>query len=85
MGNDLSNLVFNTNSIKITDKQKDMISDLLDQLCDLGCDEFDNIDYKNLSKQDASKLISKMLDKIEYLDWLDFDKDFDPIWDVGDN
>lgn len=85
MDNDLSNLIFNTNSIKITDKQKDMISNLLDQLCDLGCDEFDNIEYWKLSKSDASKLISKMLDKIEYLDYCDYDCDFDPVNDVGDN
>ena len=82
---ELGNVVFTTKSVMLTDKQKDMISDLLDQLCDLGCDEFDNIEYWKLSKQDASKLISKMLDKIEYLEYVDFDKDFDPIWDVGDN
>lgn len=82
---ELDNVVFTTKSVMITDKQKDMISDLLDQLCDLGCDEFDNIEYWKLSKQEASKLISKMLDKIEYLEYVDFDKDFDPIWDVGDN
>jgi DNA-binding MarR family transcriptional regulator len=82
---ELDNVVFTTKSVMLTDKQKDMISDLLDQLCDLGCDEFDNIEYWKLSKQEASKLISKMLDKIEYLDYINFDKDFDPIWDVGDN
>lgn len=82
---ELDNVVFTTKSVMLTDKQKDMISDLLDQLCDLGCDEFDNIYYWKLSKQDASKLINKMLDKIEYLDYVDFDKDSDPIWDVGDN
>lgn len=82
---ELDNVVFTTKSVMLTDKQKDMISNLLDQLCDLGCDEFDNIEYWKLSKQEASKLISKMLDKIEYLDYVDFNKDFDPIWDVGDN
>ncbi len=82
---ELDSVVFTTKSVMLTDKQKDMISDLLDQLCDLDCDEFDNIEYWKLSKQDASKLINKMLDKIEYLDYLNFDKDFDPIWDVGDN
>lgn len=82
---ELDNVVFTTKSVMLTDKQKDMISNLLDQLCDLGCDEFDNIEYWKLSKQDASKLINKMLDKIEYLDYINFDKDFDPIWDVGDN
>lgn len=82
---ELDNVVFTTKSVMLTDKQKDMISNLQDQLCDLGCDEFDNIEYWKLSKQEASKLISKMLDKIDYLDYLNFDKDFDPIWDVGDN
>lgn len=82
---ELDNVVFTTKSVMLTDKQKDMISNLLDQLCDLGCDEFDNIEYWKLSKQEASKLINKMLNKIDDLDYLNFDKDFDPIWDVGDN
>lgn len=81
---ELDNVVFTTKSVMLTDKQKDMISNLQDQLCDLGCDEFDNIEYWKLSKQEASKLISKMLDKIEYLDYLDYG-DFEPSWDVGDN
>ena len=80
----LDNVVFTTKSVMLTDKQKDMILDLLDQLCDLGCDEFDNIEYQKLSKEEASKLISKMLDKIDYLDYLE-SKDFDPLWDTGDN
>lgn len=81
---ELDNVVFTTKSVMLTDKQKDTISDLLDQLCDLGCDEFDSIEYWKLSKQDASKLISKMLDKIDYLDYLEYG-DFDPLYDVGDN
>ena len=79
----LNNVVFTTKSVMLTDKQKDMISGLLDRLCDLGCDEFDNIEYQKLSKQDASKLIDKMLDKIEYLDYLECG-DFDPLFDCGD-
>lgn len=80
---ELDNVVFTTKSVMLTDKQKDMISDLLDQLCDLGCDEFDNIEYWKLSKQEASKLISKMLNKIDDLNFNDYG--FDPIYDVGDN
>lgn len=80
---ELDNIVFTTKSVMLTDKQKDMISDLLDQLCDLGCDEFDNIEYWKLSKQEASKLINKMLNKIDDLNFNDYD--FDPIWYVGDN
>ena len=48
---ELDNVVFTTKSVMLTDKQKDMISDLLDQLCDLGCDEFDNIEYQKLTPQ----------------------------------
>lgn len=69
---ELDNIVFTTKSVMLTDKQKDMISDLLDQLCDLGCDEFDNIEYWKLSKQEASKLINKMLNKIDDLNFNDY-------------
>lgn len=71
MNNDLDNLKFSTKSIMITDKQKQTISDLIDQLIDMDCDDYNNIEYWKLSKQDASKLISKMLDKIEYLEYID--------------
>ncbi len=80
---ELDNVVFTTKSVMLTAKQKDMISGLLDRLCDLGCDEFDNIEYQKLSRQDASKLIDKMLDKIEYLDYLEYG-DYDPLYDCGD-
>lgn len=69
---ELDNITFSTKSVMLTDKQKDMISDLLDQLCDLGCDEFDNIEYWKLSKQEASKLINKMLNKIDDLNLNDY-------------
>lgn len=71
MNNELDKLVFNTKSIMITDKQKQTISDLIDQLIDMDCDDYNNIEYWKLSKQDASKLISEMLDKIEYLEYID--------------
>lgn len=63
----------------LTDKQMQTIENLLDTLCYMGCDDFYEIDYRNLSKQDASKLISEMLDKIDEIDFYD-DYDFD----VGD-
>lgn len=82
---ELDNITFSTKSVMLTDKQKDMISDLLDQLCDLGCDEFDNIEYWKLSKQEASKLIGELLDEIQYLKDYEYDLGFDPDYDVGDN
>ena len=71
MDEQLKNLKFSTKSVMITDKQKDTISDLIDQLIDMDCDDYNNIEYWKLSKQDASKLISEMLDKIEYLEYID--------------
>ena len=53
----------------ITDKQKKMIEDLLDQLSDMDCYDYHDIEYWKLSKQDASKLINKMLDKIDENDF----------------
>lgn len=71
MNNELDKLVFSTKSIMITDKQKDTISDLIDQLIDMDCDDYNDIEYWKLSKKDASELISEMLDKIEYLEYID--------------
>lgn len=71
MNKELDNLKFSTKSIMITDKQKQTISDLIDQLIDMDCDDYNDIEYWKLSKQDASKLISEMLDKIEYLEYID--------------
>lgn len=76
---DIKDIKFTTKSIMLTDKQMQTIEDLLDTLCDMGCDDFDDIDYRNLSKQDASELISEMLDKIDELDFYD-----DLLWDCGD-
>ena len=76
---DIKDIKFTTKSIMLTDKQMQTIEDLLDTLCDMGCGDFDDIDYRNLSKQDASELISEMLDKIDELDFYD-----DPLWDCGD-
>lgn len=82
---DIKDIKFTTKSIMLTDKQMQTIENLLDTLCDMGCDDFYEIDYRNLSKQDASKLISKMLDKIDKINFYDnYDFDFDPVWDCGD-
>ena len=65
MNKELDNLVFSTKSIMITDKQKHLIEDLLDQLVDMGIYTYDNIEYWKLSKQDAAKLIGELMDEIE--------------------
>lgn len=72
MDNGLDKIMFSTKSIMITDKQKDTIESLIDQLNDIDCCDFNNIEYWKLSKQDASKLINKLLDKIDELDELDY-------------
>ena len=82
---ELDNMTFSTKSIKLTDKQEDMISDLLDQLNDMGIDDYNDIKYWKLSKQDASKLIGELLDKIQYEKDYEYDLGFDPAYDVGDN
>ena len=76
---DIKDIKFTTKSIMLTDKQKDMISDLIDLLIDMDCDDYSDLKYWELSKQDASKLISEMLDKIDELDFYD-----DPLYDCGD-
>lgn len=71
MNKEFDNLKFSTKSIMLTKRQKETISDLIDQLIDLGIDDYNDIEYWKLSKQDASELISEMLDKIEYLEYID--------------
>ena len=71
MDEQLKNLKFSTKSIMLTKRQKETISDLIDQLIDLGIDDYTDIEYWKLSKQVASELISEMLDKIEYLEYID--------------
>lgn len=70
MNDQLKNLKFNTKSIMLTDKQKDTILDLIETLGDMDCFDYDDIEYWKLSKKDASDLISEMLDKIDYIDYL---------------
>lgn len=76
---DIKDIKFTTRSILLTVKQKETIENLLDTLNDMGYDEFNNIEYWKLSKRDASKLISELLDKIDEIDFYD-----DPLWDCGD-
>ena len=64
MNNDLDNLKFSTRSIMITDKQKEFIETLIDELMDYT-DEYNNIEYWKLSKQDATKLIKEMKNELD--------------------
>lgn len=85
MDEQLKNLKFSTKSIMITDKQKDTIEDLLDQLHDWGEDQYDDIKYWNLSKKMASELISILIDRLEFINnYNEFDYYIDSM-DYGDN
>lgn len=64
MNNDLDNLKFSTKSIMITDKQKEFIETLIDDLMDYT-DEYNNIEYWKLSKQDATKLIKELKNELD--------------------
>ena len=67
----IDDMVFTTNIIKATDKQKDFIYDLLDQLSDMGIykDCYDDIRIEQLSKSDAQKLIQELLNEVESNDF----------------
>ena len=78
MNEQLKNLKFSTKSIMITDKQKEFIETLIDNLMDYT-DEYNNIEYWKLSKQDATKLIKEMKNELdgylftdEYHDYADY-------------
>ena len=85
MDEQLKNLKFSTKSIMITDKQKDTIEDLLDQLHDWGENQYDDIKYWNLSKKMASELIGILIDRLQFINnYNEFD-DYIDIMDYGDN
>lgn len=64
MDEQLKNLKFSTKSIMITDKQKEFIETLIDSLMDYT-DEYNDIEYWKLSKQDATKLIKKLKNELD--------------------
>ena len=64
MDEQLKNLKFSTKSIMITDKQKEFIETLIDELMEYT-DEYNNIEYWKLSKQDATKLIKKLKNELD--------------------
>ena len=84
-GNELDNIVFSTKSIMITDKQKEFIETLLDELIDFGDDSYNNIEYWKLSKQDATKLIKELKNLVDEYESEFYDDryDYDPM-DYGD-
>lgn len=71
--NDLDNIKFSTKSILATEKQKDLIDDLICQIHeyeDYDCD----IDYGSLTKKEASKIIGELIERLnelhdEFDDW----------------
>ena len=64
MDEKLKNLKFSTKSIMITDKQKEFIEQLLDDLMDYT-DKYNDIEYWKLSKQDATKLIKELKNELD--------------------
>ena len=67
----IDDMVFTTNIIKATDKQKDFIYDLLNQLSDMDIykDCYDDIRVEQLSKNDAKQLIQELLNEVESNDF----------------
>lgn len=84
MNKELDNLVFSTKSIMITDKQKHLIEDLLDQLNDWGEDQYNDIKYWNLSKKMAIELIGILLDRLEFIENYNPCDDYIDSMDYGD-
>lgn len=84
MDEELKNLKFSTKSIMITDKQKEFIETLIDELMDYT-DEYNNIEYWKLSKQDATKLIKELKNELNGYLFTDEYDDYIDIMDYGDN
>ena len=84
MDEQLKNLKFSTKSIMITDKQKEFIETLIDELMDYT-DEYNNIEYWKLSKQDATKLIKELKNELNGYLFTDEYDDYIDIMDYGDN
>lgn len=83
MDEQLKNLKFSTKSIMITDKQKEFIETLIDSLMDYT-DEYNNIEYWKLSKQDATKLIKELKNELDGYLFTDEYDDYIDIMDYGD-
>ena len=79
MNEELKNLKFSTKSILLTDKQKEFIESLLDELTDFGEDRYQDLEYWKLSKQDATKFIKELKSLVD-----DYESDFYR-YDYGDD
>ena len=85
MDEQLKNLKFSTKSIMITDKQKEFIEKLLDELIDFEDDSYNNIEYWKLSKQDATKLIKELKSLVDDYESEFYDNRYDyDSMDYGD-
>ncbi len=85
MDEQLKNLKFSTKSIMITDKQKEFIEQLLDELIDFEDDSYNNIEYWKLSKQDATKLIKELKSLVDDYESEFYDNRYDyDSMDYGD-
>lgn len=74
--------VYTTKNIMATDKQKDLIYRLMDDLSDFeqfNQEYYDSINVENLSKQDAKELISDLIEMEETLE-----DEFDFSWWCSD-
>ena len=72
--NNLDNMKFNVKSILATEKQKDLIDDLICQINEYGEDELNLIDYESLTKKEASEIIGELIERLnelhdEFDDW----------------
>ena len=77
MNQDLKNLKFNTKTIMITEKQKRMIELLLDELLDYNVFQYENVKYWEMTKQEASKFISKLMNKLNKIKYFGEDYSFE--------
>lgn len=84
MDEQLKNLKFSTKQIMITDKQKEYIETLLDELMDYGDDNYNEIEYWKLSKHDATKLIKELKNELDVYLFTDEYDDYIDSLDYGD-
>lgn len=81
MMSDLDNIKFSVKSILATEKQKDLIDDLICQIHEYEDYDYD-IDYGSLTKKEASKLIGELIERLNELH--DECDDYIDYWDYGD-
>ena len=84
MDEELKNLKFSTKSVLLTKRQKETIENLIDQLMDYDCYDYEDLEYWKLSKQDASTLISELIDKVDVLSEDCYFDNYDHFWKDDD-